>query len=50
MRAKALLAKSARPARDEIVAAIDKHLCRCGAHTRIIRAIEQASQAGSVAR
>jgi len=50
MRAKALLAKSARPTRDEIVAAIDKHLCRCGAHTRIIRAIEQAAQAGGVAR
>jgi aerobic-type carbon monoxide dehydrogenase small subunit (CoxS/CutS family) len=50
MRSKALLTKHGTPAREEIVAAIDKHLCRCGAHTRIIRAIEQAAQSGSVAR
>ena len=27
----------------EVVAALDGHLCRCGAHTRIIRAITRAA-------
>ena len=43
--AKALLDRSPDPARPEIVAALDPHLCRCGAHTRIIRAIERAAAA-----
>ncbi len=43
MRAKALLASHARPTRGEITSALDGHLCRCGAHTRIIRAIERAA-------
>ena len=42
MRAKALLAQTPRPGRAEIAAALDDHLCRCGAHNRIMRAIEQA--------
>ena len=29
----------------EIVAALDKHLCRCGAHPRILRAVEKAAAA-----
>jgi nicotinate dehydrogenase subunit A len=44
MRAKALLASNAHPSRDEIAAALDDHLCRCGAHPRIIRAIETAAR------
>jgi aerobic-type carbon monoxide dehydrogenase small subunit (CoxS/CutS family) len=44
--AKALLDRNPRPSRADIVAALDKHLCRCGAHNRIIRAIERAA-AGS---
>src|SRR6202022_375616 len=44
--AKALLDRNPRPRRSDIVAALDKHLCRCGAHSRIIRAVERA--AGSV--
>lgn len=41
--AKALLDRNSRPSRAEIVAALDKHLCRCGAHNRIIRAVERAA-------
>ena len=48
MRAKVLLAANPSPTRADIVAAIDGHLCRCGAHTRMIRAIEQAAAAGRV--
>src|ERR1700732_2791367 len=44
--AKALLDRNPRPSRADIVTALDKHLCRCGAHNRIIRAVERA--AGSV--
>ena len=44
--AKALLDRNPRPSRADIVAALDKHLCRCGAHNRIIRAVERAA-AGS---
>jgi nicotinate dehydrogenase subunit A len=47
MSAKALLDRNPHPTRAEIVAALDKHLCRCGAHNRIIRAIERVA-AGSV--
>ena len=43
MRAKALLDTRAAASHEEIVAAIDGHLCRCGAHTRIVRAIARAS-------
>lgn len=46
MRTKALLATNAAPKRDDIVAALDGHLCRCGAHARMIRAIEQVASAG----
>jgi len=42
MRAKALLATTPKPGRKEIAAALDGHLCRCGAHNRIMRAIERA--------
>ncbi len=38
--AKALLDANPSPSRADIVAAMDRHLCRCGAHPRIIRAIE----------
>ena len=43
--AKALLDRNPSPSRADIVAALDKHLCRCGAHPRIIRAVEQAAAA-----
>ena len=41
--AKSLLERNPDPSRDEITAALDGHLCRCGAHTRIIRAIARAA-------
>ena len=43
MSAKALLDRNPAPTRAEIVAALDKHLCRCGAHPRILRAVEKAA-------
>ena len=46
MRAKALFAHTPAPSRTDIVEALDGHLCRCGAHTRMIRAIERAAAAG----
>ncbi|GAB3482138.1 (2Fe-2S)-binding protein [Polaromonas eurypsychrophila] len=41
--AAALLADNPSPTREVIVLALEKHLCRCGAHTRMLRAIEQAA-------
>ncbi len=41
--AKALLDRNPAPDRAEIVQALDGHLCRCGAHQRIIRAVERAA-------
>jgi len=43
--AKALLDRNPRPSRADIVAALDKHLCRCGAHQRILHAVERAAAA-----
>jgi nicotinate dehydrogenase subunit A len=43
--AKALLDRNPDPSRADIVAALDKHLCRCGAHQRILHAVEQAAAA-----
>jgi aerobic-type carbon monoxide dehydrogenase small subunit (CoxS/CutS family) len=39
----AMLRKDPRPDRAKIVAGMDHNLCRCGAHQRIIAAIEQAA-------
>ncbi len=41
--AKALLDRNPDPSRDEIAAALDPNLCRCGAHARIIRAVGRAA-------
>ncbi len=43
--AAALLARNPTPTRQEINAALDPHLCRCGAHGRIVRAVERAAAA-----
>ena len=43
--AKALLDRNPDPSRADIVTALDKHLCRCGTHTRIIAAVRKAAQA-----
>jgi len=41
--AKALLDRNPSPTRGEIAAALDGNLCRCGAHPRILRAVEKAA-------
>jgi nicotinate dehydrogenase subunit A len=50
--AAALLARNPHPSRDEVAGALDRNLCRCGAHNRIIRAVQKAgamlSQRGTV--
>ncbi|RWI50303.1 MAG: 2Fe-2S iron-sulfur cluster binding domain-containing protein [Mesorhizobium sp.] len=38
-----LLSANAAPTRDQTIAALDCHLCRCGAHLRIIAAVEAAA-------
>ena len=43
MSAAALLQRQANPTRQDIVQVLDGHLCRCGAHNRVIRAIEKAA-------
>jgi nicotinate dehydrogenase subunit A len=45
--AKALLDRNPAPSRGDIVAALDRNLCRCGAHNRMIRAIQRAASARS---
>ena len=44
MSAAALLARKAQPTRDEIAETLGRHLCRCGTHVRILRAIERAAR------
>jgi aerobic-type carbon monoxide dehydrogenase small subunit (CoxS/CutS family) len=39
----ALLLENPKPSRDEILKGMEGHLCRCGAHVRIVDAIEAAS-------
>jgi nicotinate dehydrogenase subunit A len=43
--AKALLDRNPNPSRADIVAALDKHICRCGTHHRILHAVERAAVA-----
>lgn len=45
VRSEALLRRSAAPDRAEVVAALERNLCRCGAHSRILRAIDRAAAA-----
>lgn len=44
--AKALFDRNAHPTRDDIRAALDDHLCRCGAHPRIVSALERLAGHG----
>jgi aerobic-type carbon monoxide dehydrogenase small subunit (CoxS/CutS family) len=39
----ALLQKNPNPTRAQIIAHMDDHLCRCGAHARIVDAVESAA-------
>jgi nicotinate dehydrogenase subunit A len=43
MSAVGLFAHNAHPSRDEIVAALEPHLCRCGAQPRMLRAMERVA-------
>lgn len=43
MSAAALLQRHPQPSRQEIVQMLDGHLCRCGAHNRVVHAIQQAA-------
>ena len=45
LNAYALLLKKPRPTRAEIIQGMDDNLCRCGSHTRILDAIQEASGA-----
>jgi nicotinate dehydrogenase subunit A len=39
----ALLHRTTRPSRAEVLQALQRHLCRCGSHASILRAIERAA-------
>jgi nicotinate dehydrogenase subunit A len=39
----ALLKSNPAPTRDQICEALERNLCRCGAHNRIIRAVQRAA-------
>jgi len=41
--AAALLAKNPRPTEVEVRAALDRNLCRCGSHNRMVRAVLRAA-------
>ena len=43
MRAQALLQKNTRPTDEQIRAELEPHLCRCGTHMRILRAVHRAA-------
>jgi nicotinate dehydrogenase subunit A len=42
MRAAELIEQDHEPSRKKIIDALDGNLCRCGSHTRIVNAIENA--------
>ena len=43
MRAQALLQRNSKPTDDEIRDELQSHLCRCGTHMRILRAVHRAA-------
>jgi aerobic-type carbon monoxide dehydrogenase small subunit (CoxS/CutS family) len=45
LKAHSLLSKNPRPSREEIIEGMNENLCRCGAHVRIVQAIETAARA-----
>jgi nicotinate dehydrogenase subunit A len=44
MASAALLRREARPSAEQVKAALDPHLCRCGSHNRIVRAVLRAAE------
>ena len=47
--AAALLKRNPDPTEAEVRAALDRNLCRCGAHNRIVRAVLRAAREGATA-
>lgn len=47
--AAALLKRNPDPSEAEVRAALDRNLCRCGAHNRMVRAVLRAAKAGQPA-
>ena len=45
MQAAALLDKNKKPTREQIVAHMSGHLCRCGCYNQVVTAVEQAAKA-----
>jgi nicotinate dehydrogenase subunit A len=41
--AAALLSSNRKPTESEVRAALDKHLCRCGSHNRVVKAVLKAA-------
>jgi nicotinate dehydrogenase subunit A len=44
MRAQALLQRNSRPTNEQIRSELETHLCRCGTHMRILRAVRRAAR------
>jgi nicotinate dehydrogenase subunit A len=44
MSAAALLASNRDPSEAQVAAALERHLCRCGTHVRILRAVQRAAK------
>ncbi|WP_205389880.1 (2Fe-2S)-binding protein [Sulfitobacter sp. SK011] len=40
----ALLSHNSKPDKDDITEALTPHLCRCGSHPRVLRAVKRASE------
>jgi aerobic-type carbon monoxide dehydrogenase small subunit (CoxS/CutS family) len=47
MNAVSLLRQKPKPTEDEIRTAMDRNMCRCGTHVRIMRAVARAAEAGA---
>lgn len=44
MASQALLQRNRRPTEAEVKAALESHLCRCGSHNRVVKAVMRAAQ------
>jgi nicotinate dehydrogenase subunit A len=42
--ASALLSRNPSPSESEVREALDKHLCRCGSHNRVVKAVMRAAR------
>jgi aerobic-type carbon monoxide dehydrogenase small subunit (CoxS/CutS family) len=44
LKAYSLLVSNPKPTREQIIEGMEDNLCRCGAHVRIVQAIQTASE------